>query len=212
LYPAKFEEQPQNVPTIADLLRANPSADKTQLLAAEKILLETLEWNAHSATHLHFAHCYISKGILFPKDTIDGQPVNHRDKKVIIRCIDLIAKVSLDGMCPALCCSCVETCPRMPISHSFLSFLPPEYSLLSYDQSLSAAAGVAVARRFCRVNPVWPDELAGICGYKAEQLRDCYETVWKMFRENFPDCDSSAGSNASPKCVTSMSFVDPNAK
>ena len=95
--PAKFEEQPQNVPTIADLLKANSNSDKNQLISAEKILLETLEWNAHSATHLHFAQCYISKGILFPKDTIDGQPVAPKDKKVIIRCIELIAKISLDG-------------------------------------------------------------------------------------------------------------------
>jgi hypothetical protein len=85
-------------------------------------------------------------------------------------------------------------------------FVCAEYSLLNFDQSLAAAAGVAVARRFCRVNPVWPDELATICGYDAHELRECYETVWKMFCDNFPDCDSSVDTNASPKCVTCISF------
>ena len=81
---------------------------------------------------------------------------------------------------------------------------------MNYDQSLAAAAGVAVARRFCRVNPVWPDELATICGYDADQLRECYEAVWRMFCDNFPDCDTSMDTNASPKCVTCMSFGEPS--
>lgn len=89
------------MPTLTELGRLCATSAgqdmKHQLIAAEKILLETLEWNAHSATHLHFSHSYMGKGVLYPTDTIEGMPVRYTDRAVVARCMELVAKLCLEG-------------------------------------------------------------------------------------------------------------------
>ncbi|KAJ1492833.1 hypothetical protein T484DRAFT_1880252 [Baffinella frigidus] len=185
---AKFEEQPNNVPTLSVFAKANIAGleKKQQLIEAERVLLESLQWNALSATHLHFSHCYINKGVLCKTDTIDSKPASKQDLRVIHKYIEFLAKLCLQ-----------------------------DYPLLKYEQALVSAAAVAVARGACRIDNVWPAELAAMVGYSKEDIQPCYDRINSLFRDSppgeKPSGDKSAATSApsstgitarpSPKCV-----------
>lgn len=87
------------MPTLSVFAKANIAGleKKQQLIEAERVLLESLEWNALSATHLHFSHCYINKGVLCKDDTIDSKPASKQDLRVIHNYIEFLATLCLQG-------------------------------------------------------------------------------------------------------------------
>lgn len=84
---------------------------------------------------------------------------------------------------------------------------PADYPLLKYEQALVSAAAVAVARGACRIDNVWPAELAVMVGYSKEDIQPCYDRINSLFRDSprgeMPSGDKAAStpSQASPSCV-----------
>jgi len=61
-------------------------------------LLAELDWNALSATTLHFSQCFISLGVHCNGDTLDVLPINARDKDVVHKHMESFATFILPGL------------------------------------------------------------------------------------------------------------------
>jgi hypothetical protein len=82
---------------LSKLAAASKLNNKQQLIEAEKILLQTLGWNALSATHLHFAECYTRLGVIFPSDKIRGQHWNQSDLRAVKAMIESLSRLCAFG-------------------------------------------------------------------------------------------------------------------
>eukprot|EP00960_Hanusia_phi_P030667 748780-Hanusia_phi.AAC.2 len=109
LVAAKFEEHPSRVPRIDQMTEMiSGMGSKDQLLAAEKLLLQKLNWNASCATHLHFSQCFMHHGVSHIYDTRHGKPLSSENLNRITYLMERIATgVCLPGR-PSSCLSFLD--------------------------------------------------------------------------------------------------------
>ena len=94
---AKFEEEPEDVPSLCNFTFFSKLSCKQHLVEAEKILLQTLGWNALAATHFQFAECFARLGVLFPSDKIRGAHWNQLDQRAVKAKIEHLSKLCAFG-------------------------------------------------------------------------------------------------------------------
>ncbi|EKX32258.1 hypothetical protein GUITHDRAFT_121584 [Guillardia theta CCMP2712] len=185
LVAAKFEEHPSKVPRVDQVMEMITGiGSKDQLLAAEKLLLQKLNWNASCATHLHFSHCFMHHGVSHHCDTRHGRPLSPEN---IIRITSLMERIAT-GVCL------------------------PDYSFVQHDQALVASAGLAAARSMVGVDEVWPRQLASRTGYSMEEIKVCVQQILlqqdRLCIPRFTSLDRDVlekNLSSSPKCVALVS-------
>ena len=83
-----------------------------------------------------------------------------------------------------------------------LSLMEPAFS--EYTPLQQATAVVMALRKAIHVSPAWREELETILCMRREEALPCFEVLWKLFKEKYPET-SKKESRASPVNVNSVS-------
>jgi hypothetical protein len=165
---------------LSKLAAASKLIDKKQIIEAEKILLQTLGWNALSATHLQFAECYTRLGVIFPSDKIRGQHWNQSDLRAVKAMMESLSRLCAFGK---YCCNSEPDFPRLTC------FRVTEYSFLRFDQATVAGAIVARAREAQGVESIWTSDCIRVTGSSFEDIQDCYQQIRALDLASAPITD-----------------------
>lgn len=158
LIAAKYEETEEAVPSLSDMNRyAQWAYDQDQIYHMEIMVLNKLNWCLGTYTPLHFAGYYMSKGVLFHPDTMQGRPLVKKVPGYLKRYVEFFADLCLQ-----------------------------DYSFQKYSPSLMAAAIVMASRKALSIGPIWRPELSALCKYEEEEVRPCFAAIWECYRSSFP--------------------------
>lgn len=83
-----------------------------------------------------------------------------------------------------------------------LSLMEPAFS--EYTPLQQATAVVMASRKAIHVSPAWREELETILCMRREEALPCFEVLWKLFKEKYPET-SKKESRASPVNVNTVS-------
>ena len=169
LIAAKYEEVEEVVPTLSEMNRHAQwafSAEAIQRMEFE--VLRKLNWCLGTFTPLHFASYFMSKGVLFEADTMQGRSLAQKVPKYMKRYIEFFADLCLQ-----------------------------DYAFQRFSPSMMAAAIVMASRKALGIRPLWRDELSTNTQYKKNDINPCFKAVWSCYRFNFPNapCASNGTEN-----------------
>ena len=180
LIAAKYEEIEEVVPTLSDMNRHAQwafSADAIQHMEFE--VLRKLNWCLGTFTPLHFASYYMSKGVLFEEDTMQGRPLAQKVPKYMKRYIEFFADLCLQ-----------------------------DYAFQRFAPSMMAASIVMASRKALGIRPLWRDELSTNTQYIRNDINPCFKAVWSCYRFNFPNAPATGGSQEGQQLENSPTSVD----
>jgi hypothetical protein len=175
LIAAKYEEIEEVVPTLSDMNRHAQwafSADSIQHMEFE--VLRKLNWCLGTYTPLHFASYFMSKGVLFDADTMQGRPLAQKVPKYMKRYIEFFADLCLQ-----------------------------DYAFQRFSPSMMAASIVMASRKALGIRPLWRKELSTTTQYNNIDINPCFKAVWSCYRFNFPNAPST-GSGTQDNSPTSV--------
>ena len=147
LIAAKYEEIEEVVPTLSDMNRHAQwafSADAIQHMEFE--VLRKLNWCLGTYTPLHFASYYMSKGVLFQEDTMQGRPLAQKVPKYMKRYIEFFADLCLQ-----------------------------DYAFQRFSPSMMAGAIIIASRKALGIRPLWRNELSKNCQYTRLEINACFK-------------------------------------
>lgn len=158
LIAAKYEEAEENVPTVAVLAEYTNHAYRPVMIHRMEIMVLTrLGWKLTVVTPLHFLGLYLSKGIIFTSDTMQGVSLIPKVPRYVKKYVEFFADLTLQ-----------------------------EYAFKQYRPSLLSAAIVAASRRALSIRPLWTQALTDLVGYNQVQLAEVFTHVWEYYLECFP--------------------------
>lgn len=166
LIAAKYEELDPKVPAIADLNECSNDAYTPELIKEmEVMVLNHLQWSLDAITPLHFLHLFLTQGITFEKDIVDGKPFTKKAARYVKKYVTFFADLCLQD-------------------HGFLQYPP----------SILAAAIIAASRRAVKVDPIWNDSLQALTKYKEKHIYPAYKHIYNHFEATFPASQPNASS------------------
>eukprot|EP00946_MAST-07B_sp_MAST-7B-sp1_P004247 g4247.t1 len=180
LIAAKYEEVEEVVPTLSEMNRHAQwafSADAIQRMEFE--VLRKLDWCLGTFTPLHFASYFMSKGVLFEADSMQGRSLAQKVPKYMKRYIEFFADLCLQ-----------------------------DYAFQRFSPSMMAAAIVMASRKALGIRPLWREELSKTTQYKKNDINPCFKAVWSCYRFNFPNAPcASNGKDSQDHSPTSVGEV-----
>ena len=172
LIAAKYEETEEAVPSLKDMdCYAEYDYGNEAIYNMEIHVLTKLNWCLGTATPLHFAGYFMSKGVLFVTATSKGDIKSEYTDTMQGRPLSLVKKV------PQYLKRYVEF---------FAGLCLQDYSFQQYAPSLMSAAIIMASRRALGISPIWRPELAVLTTYPEEQVVPCFQAIWQCYRNNFP--------------------------
>ena len=178
LIAAKFEETEEKVPTLPEMNRyAQWAFDPDQIYKMEVMVLRTLNWCLGTHTPLHFTGYYLSKGVLFMPDKMQGRALVKKVPSYLKRYVEFFADLCLQ-----------------------------DYKFQEYTPSLMGAAIIMASRCALGILPIWRKELETLTKYPESEVEPCFKAIWACYRENFPTAPAGAEEeveNNSPTSVVS---------
>ena len=81
-----------------------------------------------------------------------------------------------------------------------------EPSFAEYTPLQQATAVVMASRKAIHVEPAWREELESILCMRREEALPCFEVLWRLFREKYPET-SKKETRASPVNVNSVNVL-----
>jgi len=177
LIAAKFEERPDNVPYISEIV--NDMNDAYDLAASdvsqlELLVVKTLDWRLFCTTYLHFLDFHKCQGVLDETDKIYDMAVTDKMRTKLLKYINF-----------------------------FADMLVLDADFCGFPKTIASAAIIATARWTVGVEPVWPAALAEKTGFSAEEIAPCVQQIVVSFCRDWPDAAPQHLRNAdqSPKAV-----------
>ena len=123
----------------------------------EIMVLRTLDWCLGTHTPLHFTGYYLTKGVLFIPDKMQGRALIKKVPSYLKRYVEFFADLCLQ-----------------------------DYKFQEYTPSLMGAAIVMASRRALGIVPLWRKELETLTKYSEREVEPCFRAIWLCYRENFP--------------------------
>lgn len=161
---AKFAEAEESVPSAGHFGRFASHRVRTEMIHHMELMVVTrLQWTMKVTTPLHFVNLFVTKGIVFNTDRMQGMPLIEKVPRYVQKYVEFFADLTLQ-----------------------------EYEFKEYCPSLLAAAIVAASRRALSIRPLWNDQLTELVGYNQEQIADAFTRVWRYYLECFPDEGAAA--------------------
>lgn len=141
----------------------------------EIMVLNKLEWCLTAVTPLHFLGYYLSKGVLFEDDLMQGKPLVEKVPRYMQKYAEFFADLCLQ-----------------------------EYSFQVYPPSLLSAAIITASRKALHVSPLWRHELTNLTGVTEQEIAPYMNHLWRHYLVSFPSAydSSQAKDGSSPDTVS----------
>jgi len=165
LIAAKYEEQEDAIPTLAELNECSNNAFTIECIKAMEVdVLRALHWTINAITPIHFITLFQGRGIVFQNDSFEGGPQSRSQVlKYIKKYVNFFAELSLQ-----------------------------EYTFQQYLPSVMSAAIIAASRRAVKIDPMWNKELERLTTHSASTIFRPYHHLYVYYIESFPSAPHPA--------------------
>eukprot|EP01017_Pseudomicrothorax_dubius_P047053 TRINITY_DN838_c0_g1_i1.p1 TRINITY_DN838_c0_g1~~TRINITY_DN838_c0_g1_i1.p1 ORF type:complete len:542 (-),score=106.84 TRINITY_DN838_c0_g1_i1:405-2030(-) len=216
---AKSCELDMRIPFISKLKRVtNVTFQTSDIKRAELRICEAFNWNLQNCTMIDILEFYLSQGVVFSSDEIDGEWINvygPRDQRLIslpMEGVSAEAKRPTEGSTTPVRMSTIPMQKNYIsekrlydiISHlerralKLASLVLRDNEVYEIDMHLCAAASLAFLRKLFKITPIWKDELKELTGFGEEAVIPCLNHLWLKFERSF-DYNHYSSNTVSPK-------------
>ena len=179
LLASKYEEKEINTPPLSYFCEHSTSlfSDMDEILLYERNIVEALRWNFGAITVAHYAELLEAIGVLFQDDTCYDNKIRDSTKRYV-----------------------------NDFLHFFVCLSTAEPLFSTFSPSIQITAIIIATRRATGVQPVWRDELEKLLRVSFQEALDCYELLWKLFKERYPEKtqDTTKASPTNPYVVVQI--------
>ena len=120
-------------------------------------VLSKLGWSMGATTPLHFLGYYLSKGVVFEDDLMQGKALVEKVPRYVQKYAEFFADLCLQ-----------------------------DYDFQRYPPSLLSAAILTASRKALHVSPLWRPELTALTGTAESEMAPVMEHLWRHYLDCFP--------------------------